>query len=40
MDHEGNLHVAGPDNLFACLQAWSREAAMKRLIAGCIVLTP
>src|SRR5262245_49871302 len=25
MDHEGNLHVAGPDDLFACLQAWNRE---------------
>jgi len=21
MDHEGNLHVAGPDDLFVCLQA-------------------
>jgi hypothetical protein len=25
MDHEGNLHVAGPDELFACLQSWDRE---------------
>ena len=25
MDHEGNLHVAGPDDLFVCLQAWDRE---------------
>jgi hypothetical protein len=22
MDHEGNLHVAGPNDLFACLQSW------------------
>ena len=22
MDHEGNLHVAGPNDLFVCLQAW------------------
>lgn len=22
LDHEGNLHVAGPNTLFACLQAW------------------
>jgi len=25
MDHEGNLHVAGPNDLFACLQSWNRE---------------
>ena len=25
MDHEGHLHVAGPDDLFACLQSWDRE---------------
>ena len=25
MDHEGNLHVAGPDDLLACLQAGNRE---------------
>lgn len=25
MDHEGNLHVAGSDDLFACLQEWRRE---------------
>ena len=25
MDHEGNLHVAGPDDLFVCLQAWDKE---------------
>jgi len=25
MDHEGNLHVAGPNTLFACLQAWDKE---------------
>ena len=25
MDHEGNLHVAGPDDLFTCLQEWRRE---------------
>jgi hypothetical protein len=24
-DHEGNLHVAGPNDLFACLQSWNRE---------------
>jgi hypothetical protein len=22
MDHEGYLHVAGPQDLFSCLQAW------------------
>jgi len=27
MDHEGNLHVAGPDDLFACLQAWRRDGS-------------
>ena len=25
MDHEGNLHVAGPDDLLACLQVWRKE---------------
>ncbi len=25
LDHEGNLHVAGPEDLFACLQSWGRE---------------
>jgi hypothetical protein len=25
MDHEGNLHVAGPDDLFVCLQQWDKE---------------
>lgn len=24
MDHEGQLHVAGPSELFSCLQAWDR----------------
>jgi len=23
LDHEGNLHVAGPHELFSCLKAWS-----------------
>src|SRR6266571_3445177 len=25
LDHEGNLHVAGSDDLFVCLQEWKRE---------------
>jgi hypothetical protein len=24
MDHEGQLHVAGPSELFSCLQAWDK----------------
>ena len=28
MDHEGNLHVAGPDDLFACLQSWGKESTL------------
>jgi hypothetical protein len=24
MDHEGQLHVAGPSELFSCVQAWDR----------------
>src|SRR5712691_5188776 len=27
MDHEGHLHVAGPDDLFACLKAWRRDGS-------------
>jgi hypothetical protein len=29
MDHEGQLHVAGPSELFACLQAWDRVPERK-----------
>jgi hypothetical protein len=24
MDHEGNLHMAGPNELFSCLKAWNQ----------------
>jgi hypothetical protein len=24
MDHEGQLHVAGPGELFSCLQTWDK----------------